>query len=160
MTTPNDSRLEVRKTVEVSLPAAAAFTLFTSRMREYWPAEHSIGASAFIDVVVEPHVGGRWFERGTDGAECVWGEVVAWEPPARLVLDWQVSATWQYDADLHTQLEITFTPVGETVTRVDLRHGGLENYGDRAEEMRALFDSPGAWAGTLARFAGAANAVA
>ncbi len=37
-------------------------------------------------------------------------------------------------------------------TRVDLRHRNLQRYGDKADEMRAIFDHPDGWAGTLARF--------
>jgi hypothetical protein len=33
---------------------------------------------------------------------------------------------------------------------LDLRHRHLERYGEAAEQMRAVFDSPGGWEGTLA----------
>jgi hypothetical protein len=38
-------------------------------------------------------------------------------------------------------------------TRVVLEHRKLELFGDKAEMMRAMFESENAWAGTLAAFA-------
>jgi uncharacterized protein YndB with AHSA1/START domain len=141
--------LEVRKRVEVPLAPDAAFELFTTRMTEFWPAEHSIGDSAFAEVVVEPMAGGRWFERAADGSECRWGGVAEWDPPSRLVLEWQVGASWAYDPDLHTFVEVTFTPLEGGTTRVELRHHGLESYGDQADQMRAVYADPAGWQGTL-----------
>jgi hypothetical protein len=65
--------------VSVPLAQARAFELFTTRMTEFWPKEHSIGESELAEVVLEPRSGGRWFERGVDGSECQWGRVAA--PP-------------------------------------------------------------------------------
>ena len=49
------------------------------------------------------------------------------------VLSWQISGEWAYDADLWTELEVTFTPEGPDRTRVELEHRGLDAYGDKAE---------------------------
>jgi hypothetical protein len=51
------------------------------------------------DAIVEPHAGGRWYERGTDGSECDWGRVLARDPLRRLAVTWQVNGQWQYDPD-------------------------------------------------------------
>ncbi|MGH3980448.1 MAG: SRPBCC family protein [Pseudonocardiaceae bacterium] len=122
-------------------------------MGAFWPAEHSIGTAAIADVVVEPRVGGRWFERGVDDSECDWGRVAAWEPPGRVVLLWQIGVDWTRDPDFETDVEVTFTEEQPGRTRVDLTHRHLERYGAQAEAMRAVFDSPEGWTGTLARFA-------
>ena len=37
---------------------------------------------------------------------------------------WQVGADWRSDPDLHTYVEVTYTPVAEDETRVELRHHG------------------------------------
>ena len=55
--------------------------------------------------------------------------------------------------ELETDVEVTFTGDGPGRTRVDLTHRHLERYGEQAEAMRAVFDSPGGWDGTLAAFA-------
>ena len=88
----------VRKVVTVKAPPAVAWRVFTERMGTWWPLAHyKIGKAKAVDAVIEPRVGGRWYERGDDGSTCDWGRVLAWEPPSRLVLSWDISADWQYD---------------------------------------------------------------
>lgn len=145
--------VEVVRSVSVPLSQARAFELFTARMTDFWPKEHSIGNSEIAEVVVEPYSGGRWFERGVDGSECRWGRVASWEPPRKVVLLWQIGADWQFDPDFETEVEVTFTPEGEDRTRLDLCHRNLQRYGAHTEQMRAIFDDPAGWAGTLANFA-------
>ena len=127
----------------VPLPRERAFEMFTGRMGAFWPSHHSIGSADMADVVVEPLAGGRWYERGVDGSECVWGRVAAWEPPGRVVLVWQIVADGKVDPDLETDVEVTFTDAGPGRTSVDLTPRHLERYGEHAEAMRAVFDSPG-----------------
>jgi uncharacterized protein YndB with AHSA1/START domain len=149
--------VEVVRSVTVPLSEQQAFDLFTGRMTDYWPPEHSIGSSPFEAVVMEPRVGGRWYERATDGSECSWGRVAVWEPPQKVVLLWQIGADWKFDPEFETEVEITFTADGPGHTRVELRHTHLERFGDATEQMRAAFDSPGGWTGTLERFVAAAS---
>ena len=52
------------------------------------------------------------YERGVDGSECVWGEVLAYEPPGRLVLSWRIGGDWQLE-DAASEIEVTFTPAGD-----------------------------------------------
>jgi uncharacterized protein YndB with AHSA1/START domain len=91
-------------------------------------------------------MGGRWYERATDGSECSRGRVVAWDPPARVVLTWQLTAGFTYDPGFETELEIRFTPDGSNATRVDLEHRNLERYGGKADTIRTMFDAPTAGA--------------
>jgi uncharacterized protein YndB with AHSA1/START domain len=146
----------VRKSMVVNAPASHVFTVFTERQDTWWPQAHHIGACAEFTAIVEPRVGGRWYERGKDGSECNWGRVLAWEPPKRLVMTWDISSEWKYDPSLATEVEIKFIAEGPERTRVELEHRKLEHYGDKAEMMRALFDGPEAWEGMLKLFAKAA----
>jgi uncharacterized protein YndB with AHSA1/START domain len=102
--------------------------------------------------VMEPRVGGRWFERGTDGSECTWGHVQAWEPPTRLVLSWEIGPDWQPGFTAST-VDVQFTDEGDGRTRVSVEHRDLHVFGDRAPEMREAFTSDGGWNGLLAAFA-------
>ncbi|MGH3321526.1 MAG: helix-turn-helix domain-containing protein [Streptosporangiaceae bacterium] len=110
-------------------------------------------AAAIADVVIEPRVGGRWFERGVDGSECDWGRVSVWEPPGLVILLWQIGVDWRMHPDFETEVELRFTDDGPGRTRLDLAHRHLERYGEAAEGMRSVFDSPEGWAGILTRFA-------
>ena len=139
----------VRKSIIVSAPLTHVFAVFTERHDAWWPRDHHIGGRKDFTAVLEPRVGGRWFERGDDGSECNWGRVLAWEPPNRLVLSWDISADWKYDPSVATEIEVKFIAESGRRTRVELEHRKLERYGDKAEMMRALFDSPRAWASTL-----------
>jgi uncharacterized protein YndB with AHSA1/START domain len=154
------SEVVVRRSVQVPLPPERAFALFTERMTEFWPPDHSIGGSAIAQVVVEPAAGGRWFERGVDGSECDWGRVARWNPPGELVLLWQLGADWTFDPALRTEVEVDFTPDGAGGTLVELRHRHLERYGEQAETLRGIFDSPGGWTGILTNFVDRARQVA
>ena len=160
MDTESDSSVEVSRSVSVPLPQARAFELFTTRMTEFWPKEHSIGASELAEVVIEPRSGGRWFERGVDGSECQWGRVAAWEPPRKVVLLWQIGADWQFDPEFETEVEVTFSDEGPDRSRLDLWHRNLQRYGDSTEQMRAIFDDPSGWTGTVAAFVDFAGAQA
>ena len=144
----------VRKQVRVATSPARAFEIFTQTMGRWWPREHSINGAPIRDILVEPHVGGRWFERGEDGSECQWGKVLSWDPPRRLVLAWQITPEWRYDPSMVTEVEIRFSPDGSGAL-VELEHR-LEGYGDAAAQMRQVFDGADAWERTLARFAEAA----
>jgi uncharacterized protein YndB with AHSA1/START domain len=154
MTMTNDDPNAVRKVVSVQAPAAVAWRVFTQQMGTWWPlGSYKIGQAAAVDAVIEPHVGGRWYEKGDDGSTCDWGRVLIWEPPTRLVLTWDISANWQHDPTLGTELELRFIPEGPEATRVELEHRHLDRYGDRRDEMRRVFDTEGDWGRLLAAFA-------
>jgi uncharacterized protein YndB with AHSA1/START domain len=151
------SRLEIRpapinRSVVVKAEVERSFAAFTGRMGRWWPRSHSIGSAPMADVIVEPRVGGRWYERSGDGAECEWGKVLAWDPPGRLILAWQLDANWKYDPALVLEVEITFTALQGGMTRVDLEHRNLERYGDKAAAVRDMIGSDNGWMGILKSF--------
>ena len=143
----------VRKSVVVNTPQAHAFETFTKNIDMWWPRAHHIGGKEPFVAVMEPRAGGRWFERVGDGSECMWGNVLAWESPRRVVLSWDINAEWKYQRGLGTEVEVRFVSEGPEKTRVVLEHRKLERFGDKAEMMRAMFDGEGAWIATLEAFA-------
>jgi uncharacterized protein YndB with AHSA1/START domain len=142
----------VQKTVRASAPPSRAFEIFTAGMSRWWIKSHSINKSPIKDIVLEGRAAGRWFERGEDGSECQWGKVLAWEPPSRLVLAWQINQKWQFDPNLLTEVEVRFIGDGDG-TLVELEHRNLDRFGAAAEDMWKAFDSPGGWTGLLENFA-------
>jgi uncharacterized protein YndB with AHSA1/START domain len=153
-----DQANSLRKVVSVKASPEVAWRVFTEKMGTWWPlATHKIGKAKAVDAVIEPHVGGRWYERGDDGSTCDWGRVLSWEPHTRIVLTWEISADWKHDSNLKTEVEVRFIADGKNGTRVELEHRGLGLYGARREEMRSIFDSERGWSGMLASFARAAS---
>jgi len=143
----------VRRAVTVKASPARAFEVFTSRIGTWWPKSHHIGKVEPETLVIEPRAGGRWFERAPDGTECDLGKVLTWEPPARLVLAWQLDPKFQYQPDLITEVELRFIPEGAGRTRVELEHRNLERFGDGAAAMRERIDAPRGWPLILDAFA-------
>lgn len=150
----------VRKSVVVKAPVERAFSVFVEQMETWWPATHHIGKTPFEAIFVEPMVGGRWYERDVDGKQVDWGKVLAWDPPHRVTLSWHVgpghdSPDWLCDPDpaKASEVEICFTPEGQSATLVVLTHSKLERHGEGYQELRAMFDGPGAWSGILECFA-------
>jgi uncharacterized protein YndB with AHSA1/START domain len=108
----------IRKTVLVDFTPEEAFDLFAARIASWWPVRtHSYGGDEVKDVVLEPRVGGRLYEV-TAAGEQDWGSVLAWEPPRRLLLDWQIGEA------SGTEVEVTFEPEGPGA-RVVLEHRGF-----------------------------------
>ncbi|MEU2255176.1 SRPBCC family protein [Nocardia xishanensis] len=144
----------------VAMPLEKAFAFFTESFGSWWPAAYHIGQAEMADAIIEPRVGGRWFERGVDGSECDWGRVLTWEPPHRLVVTWQINGHWQYDPDpAHaSEIEFLFTAEGPEQTGLTLEHRHL----DRLVEGKAIHDTiverGGGWSTVLEMFAKAAEA--
>src|SRR5204863_5320320 len=109
-------------------PVDQAFRAFTASMDSWWPREYHIGQAEMAEVVLEPHAGGRWYEKGADGSECDWGHVLVWDPPHRLVVTWQINGMWQYDADATraSEIEVRFQAFGPNETRIELEHRHIE----------------------------------
>jgi uncharacterized protein YndB with AHSA1/START domain len=146
----------IRKTIEVNASIDRAFEVFVGRMGEWWHKEHSIARETTqVDVVIEPRAGGRWYEVGADGSEHPWGRVLAYEPPHRLLLAWQLTKEFNYDPNFETTVEVRFEEKDE-MTIVEFEHRDLERMGADAVEMLEGMD--GGWAMLLDLFRASAEA--
>jgi uncharacterized protein YndB with AHSA1/START domain len=150
----------VRKSVRVQAPVERAFSVFVEQMETWWPATHHIGKTPFEAIFVEPRVGGRWYERNAEGQQCEWGTVLAWDPPHCVRFSWHLGPAhdqpdWVFDPDMSraSEVEIRFSAAGTEATLVELEHSKLERHGEGYQQLRALFDGPGAWTGILESFA-------
>src|SRR4051812_5029576 len=145
----------VQKSIVVNAPVERAFTIFTDQMGSWWPPDMPILDAPLAKMVFEPRAGGRIYDVGTDGSECQWSRVLAYEPPARVVISWDISLQWQIETNPErtSEVEIRFTAEGENRTRVDLEHRNLDRHGDGWERMRTAVGSPNGWNKGLAAFA-------
>ena len=144
----------VRKSITVNAGLDRAFTVFTRDMGRWWLKSHTLNpASPQKDVIIEERPEGRWYELAADGSECPWGHVIAWEPPRRILLAWQINAEWKFDPALVTEVEVRFTAQGADATRIDLEHRLMDRFGANAEAMSQSFDSNEGWSGLLAAYA-------
>ena len=143
----------------VAMPVAKAFDFFTGSFGSWWPADYHIGRSDMADAIIEPREGGRWFERGVDGTECDWGRVLAWEPPNRLVITWQIDGQWQFDPDAAhaSEIEVRFTEAGPDETIVELEHRHLDRLAGGAT-VSDVIGQGGGWTAILETFAKAGEA--
>lgn len=145
----------VRQTIVVDAPIDRAFTVFTEGIGTWFPAEYNLLSVDIAERVFEPRVGGRIYDRGTDGSECHWARVLAYEPPDRVVFSWDIDPRWQVetDPDKTSEVEVRFTAEDGDRTRVELEHRNLDRHGDGWEQSRDSVAGEGGWPGCLARFA-------
>jgi uncharacterized protein YndB with AHSA1/START domain len=149
----------VRRTLHIEVPIEKAFRVFTERMGSWWPASHHVGSSPFKDILVDHKAGGRWYEINADGAECIWGTVLVWQPPHKVVLSWHLQPDWTFAAEMERASEVAleFIAEGPESTRVEFEHRHLERHGAGWEKMREEVGAEGGWPRILASYVQAAR---
>jgi uncharacterized protein YndB with AHSA1/START domain len=145
----------VRAHVVVEAPIERAFRVFTKDFGRFKPPEHNLLEAELAETVFEPREGGHLYDRGVDGSECRWARVLAYEPPNRVVISWDISPQWQLETDLEKTSEVEVRFVSETPerTRVELEHRNLQRHGAGWEGERDAVRSEGGWPLYLRRFA-------
>jgi uncharacterized protein YndB with AHSA1/START domain len=140
----------IRIEIDVAAPRLHAFEVWTTRISQWWPADHTVSAEPDLTVILEGRAGGRIFERTRDGVEHEWGEVTVWEPPTRLTYLWHL----RRDRADATEVEIRFVDRGDATTRVEIEHRGWERLGSDAEWWRDR--NLGGWSTLLPHYQAAA----
>jgi uncharacterized protein YndB with AHSA1/START domain len=145
----------VRAEIVVEAQLERAFAVFTEGFGRFKPPEHNLLAVEIAETVFEPHVGGHLYDRGLDGSECRWARVLAYEPPHRIVLSWDISPQWQLETDpaKTSEWEVRFFAETPQRTRVELEHRKLERHGEGWKEEREGVAGDGGWPLYLQRFA-------
>ncbi len=148
---PDDA---VSRTLEVACSDQRAFEVFASQMGRWWPAAHHIGSAPFRDICIEPFVGGAWYEVDAAGNRCLWGRVLAYQPPHRLVLAWQLNTEFNYDPDIAraSEVELRFIALTRERTRVEFEHRHLHRHGAGFEEMTRQVGSDNGWGSILGAY--------
>jgi uncharacterized protein YndB with AHSA1/START domain len=145
----------VRQSVVVDAPIERAFKVFTEDFGKFKPAEHNLLGVEIAETVFEPRVGGHLYDRGVDGSECRWARVLAYEPPTRLLLSWNINPRWQIETDpaRTSEWEVRFIAETPSRTRVEIEHRHLERHGEGWESERDGVAGDQGWPLYLRRFA-------
>ena len=134
----------IRLTIDVACEPEHAFRTWTALASAWWPPDHTASHERGAEIVFEPRVGGRIFERTASGHEIAWGCVTAWDPPRRLRYEWHIAA----DTADATEVEIVFREVAASLTRVEIEHRGWERLGEqKGQAWRDV--NHGGWDGVL-----------
>ena len=116
--------MNVKQSIIVRRPAETTFKAFTEDLGRWWPLKQfSYGGKRAKEIHLEGKVGGRFYERFTDGDEFTIGTVSLFDPPNQIIFTWQ-----DPDWNAPTTVNVKFTPVPEG-TLVELEHTGWETAG-------------------------------
>jgi uncharacterized protein YndB with AHSA1/START domain len=146
----------VRASVVVEAPIERAFRVFTEDFGSFKPPEHNMLGVEIAETIFEPRAGGHLYDRGVDGSECRWARVLAYEPPDRVVISWDISPQWQIETDLEktSEVEVRFISESPERTRLELEHRNLERHGEGWEGVREGVGGDGGWPLYLERYTG------
>jgi uncharacterized protein YndB with AHSA1/START domain len=134
----------------VAAPPQRAFAVWTERCSSWWPADHTLSRDP-RSITFEPYNGGRIVERGPDGAEYDWGEIIEWQPPTLVRYSWHLF----FDRAEATEVAVRFsaTPDG---TLVRIEQSGWDRLGAVGPPRRERTE--GVWRSFAAPYAIAAAA--
>lgn len=132
-------RPPVRQSTLVRSGVRHTFDTFVRTIGAWWPVNpFSAGQDRVRDLTFEQRPGGRVYETWQDGTQIDWGQLLAWEPPARFVMTWNITS-------VATEVELTFKELGPALTRVAVEHRGWERLTD--EQLAKDCALPGGYAG-------------
>ncbi|WP_458759985.1 SRPBCC family protein [Afipia sp. TerB] len=100
-------------------PTIVYVTYVASTPEKVWQAltsaEFSKQYFSAFGVEIEPKVGGRFKVRAPDGSEHITGEVIAWDPPRKLTVTWDVNWPGLVEALGSTLVTYDIEPAGDVV---------------------------------------------
>jgi uncharacterized protein YndB with AHSA1/START domain len=144
--------MTIRKSIRVERSPQIAFKVFTEEIGAWWPLKEGFsfaGNHGPKDIFIEGRVGGRFFERFSDGTEFDVGRVTAFEPPSALSLTWKAP-----DWEATTEIDIRFIADGAG-TLIELEHRGWEAGPIMAKQGSGYDDG---WNLVLGRYSARASA--
>lgn len=144
----------IRHSVLVPRSVAETFGRFVDGIAEWWPAAYTWAQDVLQDMVIEPQVNGRCYERGPHGFTCDWGRVVIWEPPHHLQFTWQISPRREPvpNPAKASEVDVRFEADGANQTRVVLEHRHFDRHGEGSEDYQEAMASPEGWPYILDQF--------
>jgi uncharacterized protein YndB with AHSA1/START domain len=157
---PETADTTVTSVIVVDAPIDLAFEVFTTGIGTWFPAAYNLMPDPIAERIFEPRVGGQIIDRSETGEECRWSRVLAYEPPDRVVITWDISPTWtiETDPDRASEIEVRFITEDSDRTRVELEHRHIDRHGEGWEQLREAVGGDGGWTGCLQAFAAAVQA--
>ncbi|MBO0832517.1 MAG: SRPBCC family protein [Actinobacteria bacterium] len=145
----------VRKQIVVDAPIERAFAVFTDRFGDFKPREHNMLGAPIAETVFEPRVGGNIVDRASDGSECRWARILAFDPPDRVVFSWDISPQWTIESDpaATSEVEVRFYAESPARTRVELEHRHIDRHGQGWQAVVDGVDGSQGWPLYLDRYA-------
>ena len=145
----------IRHVIVVEAPIERAFAVFTKGFGSFKPPEHNMLDVDIAETVFELREGGHVYDRGVDGSECHWARVLAYEPPNRVLISWDIRPQWRIETDLQktSEVDVRFIAEAPDRTRVELEHRNLDRHGDGWTSLREGVDGDDGWPLYLQRFA-------
>lgn len=133
--------------VAVAVDAARAFETFTAEIHRWWPRQYTWSREVLVSMSIEPGLNGLCIETGPHGFRCDWGRVLAWEPPHRLQIAWQIGPRREPEPNpgRASVVDVEFIDSPHGHARVVLRHLEFERHGDGARAYRAAMAAPQGW---------------
>jgi uncharacterized protein YndB with AHSA1/START domain len=134
----------IKKYATVDTTVERAFAFFAEHPNEWQPPHHVLVKAQRETIVIEPWVGGRWYERAVDGTEADWGTVRGWDPPRQVVLSWRIDGRWQPidDEARASEIAVEFEADGPGRTQVSVEHRCLEAHGEYAAAIHRALQGP------------------
>lgn len=145
--TSSNSLSSVKANIFIEAPREKVFETFTNGIDRWWPKEHHILKAELASMTFEPRVGGNIIDRGTDGSECRWARVLAYDPPERVVFSWDITLDWRIETDpaRTSEVEVKFISHGNDRTEVSLTHRNIDRHGSGWEGMLKAVGSENGW---------------
>jgi uncharacterized protein YndB with AHSA1/START domain len=151
---PQATDTSVRSSIVVDASIERTFDVFTAGIGRWFPKQYNLLQVDIAERVFEPRVDGEIYDIGTDGTECHWGRVLAYDPPDRVMFAWKISPQWQIESDpaRTSEVEVWFYAEDDR-TRVELEHRHLDRHGEGWEQIRESIAGEGGWGTCLRAFA-------
>ena len=135
----------LRTTFTVARRADQVFHTWTDNFAQWWPTSHTVSGEHDAQVVFEPQLGGKIYERTAAGVVHERGEITLWDPPHRLGYVWYL----RRDRANATEVEITFRRQ-DASTQVEIEHRGWDRLGAGGPALREA--NKAGWGGLLPHF--------
>jgi uncharacterized protein YndB with AHSA1/START domain len=122
--------MTIHKSIFIARPQALCFKAFCEDMPKWWPG--GFGGKDSIPRL-ECKIGGRFYEKNSEGKEIEIGRVTAYQPPSIVAFSWR-APSW----NVNTTVEVRFSAEGDG-TRIELEHSGWEQ-DEKTRDGRKNYD--------------------